>query len=374
MSTGPASTSVAAVMAAIERLAPPALAQADDNVGLQLGRREAPAERILVALEVTPEVAQEALEWSAELLVLHHPAIYRPLRTLAEPTGAAAELLRLATHNVAVYVAHTNLDAAPQIGTGEALAEKLGLLDPEPLVPMDPGQQRCKVVAFVPREHVAEVRSAMAAAGAGVIGLYSECSFELEGRGGFVPGRGAAPYVGEVGEREEIVEVRLEMVAPLGRASEVVNALVAAHPYEEPACEVYPLLDFPAGAGMGRLGRLATPLSLRELASHCAECLGVDGVRFCGAAETVIRTVAVCGGSGASLLETVVGRADAFVTGDVKHHEAHEARALGVAVVDATHWATEWPVVAKLAGYLRQACPECQIAESRVTTLPWRLC
>lgn len=363
----------AAVIDLVERLAPPGLAQEWDNAGLQFGSRHAEVGAVLVALEVSREVVQEALAAKAGLIICHHPPLFRPLRRLLEddPQGALArEVVR---SGLTVYAAHSSLDASPQ-GVNTALAEALGLRDHVPLGEMA-ALQGFKLVTFLPPQHLGTVSEALFRAGAGVIGDYEGCSFRTEGVGTFLPGPDSRPFCGEKGEWSEVREVRLEVWVESPCLERAVRELMAAHPYEEPAVDIYPA-RLPRRGGMGRIGDLPSGMRLDELARLCRLRLGSTAVRFAGAAERRVRRVAVCGGSGGDRAADArrMG-ADVLVTGDVSHHEAQAALEMGLAIVDAGHYHTERAVVPFLARRLAEMADaaglEVKILISESETCPW---
>lgn len=353
--------SVSDWMAYLDDLYPPAWTQEWDNSGFQVGDRSAEATRVLVALDPTEEVIREAADRGCGLLVTHHPLLFRPRTRLdvADPVARAAALAL--TSGVAVAACHTNADAASP-GVSDALADALGVRVEGPLEPTAAGEQ-VKLVTFVPPEATEKVLDALAGAGAGVIGEYTHCSFRLRGAGTFMPSAAADPAVGEREVFNEVQEDRLEMVLPSGRLGAATRALVEAHPYEEVAYDVYPLATR-LGLGLGRVGTLADPLDAAGLADRCRERLGADA-RLAGDPERRVERVAVCGGSAASLIPAAIAAgADAYVTGDVKHHDALDASAAGLAVIDAGHHATEWPFVRALAERLRASdLGEVQVSE-----------
>ncbi len=359
----------------LEDIAPPGLAEEWDNVGLQCGSPHAEVDAVLVALEVNEEVVEEAVERGAGLIVCHHPLIFEPLKDLREDDPRSRLACEVVRTRLAVYAAHTNLDAAP-LGVNAALAEALGLRDDAPLMEGITRPAR-KVVTFLPPEHVVAVSETLFAAGAGVIGEYTGCSFRAEGTGTFYAGAGTSPAYGEKGAMNEVREVRLEVLVEerlLGRA---LRALLQAHPYEEPAVDVYPT-EIPWAGGMGRVGRLQGPLRLRELADLCRTRLGNPCVRFAGPPDREVERVAVCGGRGAHLAAAARrAGADALVTGDVGHHQALEALALGLAVVDAGHYHTERTVVPFLARLLKERAErrglEVEVIASHVDSSPWKV-
>jgi dinuclear metal center YbgI/SA1388 family protein len=361
------------IITLLEELAPPHLAEDWDNVGLQVGSAQAEVEAALISLDPSPAVIAEARRRGAGLLICHHPPIFRPLRRVVtdEPAGA---LLRDALFSgVAIYAAHTNLDSSPY-GVSAALAELFSLQDHGPLLPAPAGEEY-KLVTFLPAEHVAAVSAAIFDAGAGVIGDYAGCSFRVQGVGTFTPGPDAKPTYGNRSGSNEVSEVRLEMVVGTERMGDVVQALLASHPYEEPAYDIY-RLHKPAGAGLGRVGDLPEPVSLGHLARQCRTLLGNNAVRLAGDPSIAVRRAAVCGGSGGKLAARALeAGAQALITGDVGHHEAREALDIGLAVIDAGHYHTERPAVphlaALLAGRVERAGLKAEILVSEVHTDPW---
>jgi len=335
----------------LERLAPTPLAESWDAVGLQVGDGRAAVRRVMTALTVTEDVVRQAKERDVDLIVAHHPLLFRPLKSVSPRTRIGAILAELIKEEIALYVAHTNLDAAPG-GVNDGLARRLGLEQVVPLVPK-PLARRYKLVTFVPEGYEEKVLAAMAEAGAGVIGEYSHCSFGVRGHGTFKPLAGANPFIGRAGELERVAETRLEMVGEERDLAAVVGALLKAHPYEEVAYDVYPLEPVRKEAGIGRIGSLKRPLPADEAVEHVKAALGVHNVRLAGARRERVERVAVVGGSGGSLVEAAASAgAHLLVTGDVDYHDADEARFLGLMVVDAGHFGTEKHVPGDLKAYL----------------------
>jgi len=359
----------------MEKIAPPEFAEDWDRVGLQCGSPESLVDTVLVALEVNREVVEEARERGAGLIICHHPLIFEPLAHLREDGPPGDLLCSVVRSGLAVYAAHTNLDAAPR-GVNEALAETLGLRDHAPLGE-GPTRPACKLVTFLPPEHLAPVSRALFEAGAGVIGKYTGCSFRSRGTGTFYAGRDTSPAYGVKGMMNEVSEVRLEVQVEERLLEAALRVLLDAHPYEEPAVDVYSI-RVPSGRGMGRVGEPEKPMRLDELAELCRERLQNPAVRFAGGPGRELRRVAVCGGRGAHLAaEALRAGADALVTGDVSHHQAVAALSLGLAVVDAGHYHTERTVVPHLARMLSEMAEEegleVEIVASRVDTCPWKV-
>lgn len=349
---------------------PPGTADSWDAVGLVYGDPAADVGKVMFAVDPTLEVASEAAEWGADLLVVHHPLFLKPVHGFAATTPKGRTLAALAKAGCGLLTAHTNADQAED-GVSESLATALGAKDLRPIT-ANPAEPRDKLVVFAPGDAAVVIRVAIAEAGAGAIGDYDQCTFQMEGEGRFRPLEGSAPAVGEVGRLTVVPEVRIETVLPRRLRQQVVAAMLAAHPYEEPAYDVIELASAQSAAtGIGRIGTV-DEVTLAEFAVSVAEALPstVHGVRVGGDPERVIRTIAVCGGAGDFLLDQIAGaEVDAYVTSDLRHHPAAEfLEKGGPALVDVAHWAAEWtwlPVVeAKLAAALGDT------VETRVSTLP----
>ena len=334
----------------IEAWAPPEIAWERDNVGLQVGDAEAEVRGVLVCLDVTPAIALEARKRRANLIVSHHPLLFRPLHAVTPVSHAGALVIALLKEGVSLYSAHTNLDSA-RGGTSFALARALQLRDIDFLL------KSCeiarKIVTFVPAEHVDRVAAAMSGAGAGIIGNYGECSFRVEGTGTFRGDASSHPSVGTKGRLERVPETRLEMVAPRWQVGAVVKALKSTHPYEEVAYDIYPMENRSNGFGMGIIGTLPRPVRLSNFLAMIKRSLSAKMVRFVAGKGQTVQRIAACGGGGAELLaEAVRQGADAFVTGDVKYHTFAEAQGT-IALVDAGHFETEFPLVPALVARLQ---------------------
>lgn len=359
---------VAEVAAYLERFAPTSLAAEWDNVGLLLGDPAATVERILTCLTLTPDVAAEAVAERADLVVSHHPILFRGAKQLIASRGDGAIIWPLARAGVAVYSPHTAFDNCPG-GINDILCRKLGVGNAHPLRPRD-GSPRFKLVVFVPDSDLAKVSDAVFAAGAGIIGNYEQCSFRLAGLGTFFGGNAANPTIGQKGRREEVVEWRLEVLVPPAKMAAVVKAMRTAHSYEEPAFDVYPLKAMPA-SGEGRIGDLAAAVTLGELASRVKSELKAGFVQVVGDAAKPVRKMAIaCGAAGEFLADSIRANADVFLTGELRFHDALTARAEGTAVLVAGHYATERPAVEELAAKLAADWPAVAAWASRVERDP----
>jgi len=335
------------------KIAPLDFAESWDNVGLQVGDPVAPVSRIMVALDPGPPAVAGAIEAGCQLLVTHHPLIFSPLKRIstADETG---RLVRLALKNdLAVIALHTNYDVADG-GVNDLLAARLGVANAQPLK-VTGGEEFAKLVAFVPHGFEGKLLDALSPWLA-PLGNYRDCSFEADGTGRFRALEGAKPFVGGIGERHTEPEKRLEFLLPKERIAQAVAAMKGVHPYEEPAYDLYPVLNRGNLRGIGRIGFLAEPTTAADFAVTVRQRLGAAGVRLVGEPGRKVKKVALCGGSGASLIQEAARKgADVLVTGDVKYHEARLAESLGLAVLDAGHFATERPMVEGLARALKSA-------------------
>ncbi|MBM4030655.1 MAG: Nif3-like dinuclear metal center hexameric protein [Planctomycetes bacterium] len=347
---------VAAVVEALHAIAPPELAEAWDNVGLLLGDPAAPCRRAIVALDATPALVRRAARSGAQLVISHHPPIMAPLPRVRADEAPGALVLDAARRGVALAAAHTNLDVA-QGGVNDVLAELLGLQAVEPLAPCGPSTQ-AKIVVFTPEGDLAAVIHALSAAGAGVIGQYRECTFRIPGTGTFRALESAHPTIGQVGRREEAAEFRLEAVVPLALAERAAAAARAAHSYEEPAIDIYPLAGGRLDIGLGRFGRLPKPMPASRLVRLIKRKLGLRTLRAIGDLNRRVERVAVLGGAGGKHVDAALrAGCQLYLTGDVTYHQALAAQAAGLVLVNAGHAATEQPVIPVLARRLAARCP-----------------
>jgi dinuclear metal center YbgI/SA1388 family protein len=313
-----------------------------DPVGLQIGDRDARVASIAVCHEVVEDVVAAVESAPVDVLVTYHPLVFQPTRTFASGPDAEGRAYRLARSGTSLLVVHTAFDSAPG-GSADALADLIGLTDRSGFFPAW-RRDTVKIVTFVPTASLQRVSDAMTGAGAGTIRNYAGCSYRSEGIGTFVPGPGAKPTAGDHGAVNDEDEVRFEMIAPEARRDAVVTALVAAHPYEAPAVDVYAVESNP---GMiGRIGTLASH-SLASLAGAIGAALRVP-VRVAGQAGSIERVAVLPGSGGSAVAAAAAAGADVLVTGDVDHHQARTALDLGLAVVDAGHTSTERPGIKAL--------------------------
>jgi dinuclear metal center YbgI/SA1388 family protein len=359
---------VANVVDFLERFAPPSLAADWDNVGLLLGDAAAPVQQIMTCLTVTPETAAEAIQAQTQLIVSHHPILFRSVKRLTTATPEGRMLLMLACAGTAVYSPHTAFDDT-QDGINDILARQFGLTEVGPLR-RRPAPGQCKIVVFVPDADLPRVSDALFAAGAGVIGQYSECSFRLAGTGTFFGSDAANPTVGEKGRREEVSEWRLEAVCPEGSVDAAVAAIRRAHSYEEPAFDIYPLRPSP-GSGSGRVGRLPRSVPLADLMETAKGVFKLKRMQYVGDAKRPVERLAVaCGAGGDFIADAARAGAQALLTGEARFHDCLAAQALDLALLLPGHFASERIGVEHLAQRLQAQWPDLVVWASRTEADP----
>lgn len=358
---------VAELIAAIERFAPPEFAEPWDKVGLHVGSAQRSLDGpVLLTIDLTEPVLAEAIDHRASAIIAYHPPIFEPLNRVTDGTPRQRIVLRAIEHRIAIYSPHTALDAA-EGGVTDWLCEGLSGGGPGEVrgdcraLTAHEGPGSCKIVTFVPEPHAEAVRNALASSGAGIIGDYRVCSFSARGRGTFLGLEGTRPAVGEAGRIEEVDEVRLEMICPQRALALAVETLRRFHPYEEPAIDIYPLRGLPRrGVGPGRRLVLDRPATVAQLGQRLVAHLGRARVQTALAAEpdTPIDTVGVVPGAGASLARLARDQGcQVFVTGEMRHHEIIASRHAGLSIVLAGHTNTERGFLPRLADRLRADLP-----------------
>lgn len=339
---------------ALEAWAPRSLQEDYDNSGLQVGDPDMVVTSALVCLDCTEEVVEEAARLGCGLIITHHPLIFRGLKSLVPKGHVERTLLAAIKHGIALYAIHTNLDNVADGVNGE-VAARLGL---RPLQVLDPrSAQLRKLAVFVPMDHAEAVRNALFAAGAGHVGAYDECSFNLEGEGTFRGGQGTNPFVGQLGVRHTEREVRVEVIYPVHKEGAIIRAMRAAHPYEEVAFDMIPLANVTFQIGSGLLGEWEQAIDERAFLARLKEVFGVAAIRHTRLMGRPVRRVALCGGSGAFLLpKAITSGADAYITGDVKYHEFFEADGR-LLLADIGHYGSEQFTMHLIQRRLRELFP-----------------
>ncbi|WP_352399939.1 Nif3-like dinuclear metal center hexameric protein [Anaerotignum sp.] len=343
----------------LEGIAPRSLAESWDNTGLAIGDPDHQVNKVLVALDVTDSVIDEAIEIGADLILTHHPMLlFKKINSITKNDALGNQIYKLIEHEIAALSAHTNLDIAHG-GINDVLSKLLGLQDVE-ILEETWSEELKKVVTYVPESHLDEVRNAMCAAGAGHIGNYAHCTFQSRGEGTFLPLAGTTPYIGEAGVFEKTPEAKLETIVPVSMVEKVIEAMKKVHPYEEVAYDIYPVEQKGRREGIGRIGNLPNPINFADFAIQLKEKLNIQGIiRLVGNPHQEIKRVGLCTGSGVEFMATAKEQgADAYLTGDLKFHEAQRALELGICVGDITHYASEVIIVPVLNEALNKQAEE----------------
>lgn len=362
-----ADVTVADVAAHIEQLAPLGYQEGYDNAGLLVGRPTERVSAVLLALDASPEVVEEAIAQGANLIVTHHPLIFSGLKRLTGAGYVQRAVMSAIKHDVAIYAAHTNLDSAPQ-GLSRTIGSMLGLESTQVLRRQAHGL--LKLITFVPPAHHGAVRDALFAAGAGGIGLYDCCSYGVGGHGTFRAAPGANPFVGSIGELHTEAEIRLEVLLPRHMQSAVVQALHRAHPYEEVAYDLIALENTNPAVGLGMVGDLPAPIDSVELLKQIKSAFDAPMLRHTAPPSGPVRRVAFCGGSGADLLrEAIAQRADVYLTSDIKYHQFFDADGR-IMLVDIGHYEIERCAIDLLSEHISKKFTTFAVRKTAVNTNP----
>lgn len=353
----------------IEQRYPQNLSEDWDNVGLLIGDAEAEIKRILVCLELNENVANEAVEKHADMIVSHHPLIFTPLKKIVRSDYISRQIIKLIKNDINLYAMHTNFDAAAH-GMNDILASRLELNDIKPLH-ASKASGIYKIAVYVPRKYADKVRSAMFAAGAGCTGNYSQSSFNADGTSTFLPQEGSNPFIGTIGQVEHVNEVKVETIVKEKDLQNVISSMLSAHPYEEAAFDVIKL-ENPVVDGIGRCGFTENTVSFMEFCNFVKQKLNIPELSVSGDLEKKINKAAVIGGSGMDYIDDAINAGcDVIVTGDVKHHSAIDAVSRGICVIDGGHYFTEINSIPYISDYINNSFDvECII--SNVNTNPFK--
>lgn len=357
------------IIQTIETLAPEKLAEDWDNVGLQVGSRQQIIKRILLTLDITADVVAEAVKKKADLIIAHHPFIFNGLKTLSTDWEKGQIIAQLIKNDIAVYVAHTNLDKAPK-GLNHYLALQMGLEKIKTLEPSNPATYY-KLVVFAPVEASPKIIEVLGKSGAGAIGDYDYCTYRSPGTGTFRPLEGAKPYIGDLNKLTSVSEDRIEAIVAAVDLKNLIAAIKRNHPYEEMAYDVIALEN--GGLinenGLGKIGVFSQPMEAVDFIAHIKDRLDLVNLRGAGKVPDIIRRVAICSGAGADMIGLAKAkRADVLITGDLKHHDGQRALENNIWVLDAGHYGTEKWVTncfrQMLTVGLEDTCPEMIVAEA----------
>ena len=355
------------IVSALERFAPLPLQDGFDNAGLQIGLTEAEATGALLCLDVTEAVLDEAIALGYNLVISHHPLIFKGYKSITGKDYVERCILKAIKNDIVIYSAHTNLDNA-QGGVNYKIAEKIGLKNLKVLEPKE--NSLIKLVTFVPDAQADSVREALFAAGCGNIGNYDSCSYNLKGEGTFRAKEGTHPFCGTIGELHHENEVRIETILPVYKKAEVIKALLSVHPYEEPAFDLYPLQNDWLQAGSGIVGELDESETELEFLKHIKKIFEVGCVRHNKLTGREIQKVALCGGAGAFLLPQAIRMgADVFITGEIKYHDyfGHEGDIL---MAEIGHYESEQYTKEIFYSIIRDLFPNFALQLSKINTNP----
>lgn len=354
------------VIAALEKFAPLPLQDGFDNAGLQVGMTEAEITGALLCLDVTESVVDEAVSLGCNLIVSHHPLIFKGYKSITGKDYVERCMLKAIKNDVVIYSAHTNLDNAPQ-GVNYKIAEKLELQNIRILAPKE--ESLLKLVTYVPIAQKEVVQAALFASGCGFIGNYDSCSFQSEGSGTFRALQGANPYCGNVNELHHEPEVRIETILPAFRKGAVVRALLEAHPYEEPAFDLFSLHNSWKEVGAGVVGNLKEPMDAIDFLKRLKELFQVKCLKHNGFTDKKIERVALCGGSGSFLLPKAIGQAEVFITGEVKYHDYFSYDG-SILIAEMGHYESEQYTQELFYSIIRDAFPELTLCLTQICTNP----
>ncbi|MBI1221922.1 MAG: Nif3-like dinuclear metal center hexameric protein [Bacteroidetes bacterium] len=343
------------IIAYLEKIAPPSLQETYDNSGLLVGNREMEITRALICLDSIPEVIDEALEKGANLVIAHHPIVFNGLKRFNGSTHVEQAVIKAIKNDIAIYAIHTNLDNVLQNGVNQKIAEKLGLTDTRILEPKI-GILR-KLSVFCPDSHAEQVRMALFKAGAGKVGNYDACSFNLQGDGSFRALEGAKPYVGEIGKIHWEPEIRMEVVFPDYLQNAILRAMFRTHPYEEVAYDIVKLENSWSAVGSGLIGDLPEEMSPQEFLEHIKVRMNIPMIRYTDSIHKKLKKVALCGGSGSFLLQRAISQdAQVFLSSDFKYHQFFESEKK-IMIADVGHYEGEYFTIELLGHLLTENFP-----------------
>ncbi|CAN5616156.1 Nif3-like dinuclear metal center hexameric protein [soil metagenome] len=358
---------LSSIIAALEDLAPSSLQESYDNAGLITGHEQQDITGILVCLDSTEAIIDEAIHKGCNLIVAHHPIVFSGIKKLNGKNYVERTIIKAIKNEIAIYAIHTNLDNVMN-GVNRKIAETLGLENLKILSPTA-GKLK-KLVTYVPHAQLEEVRDALFTAGAGTLGNYDQCSFNLEGSGTFRAGVNANPYVGKIGERHTENETRIEVIFEDWKENQILKALKTNHPYEEIAFDIYSLNNSHLQIGAGMIGELNEPISTPDFLNQLKIRMNAQGIRHTKAIQPFIKKVAVCGGSGSFLLKNAIAAgADVFVTSDFKYHQFFDADDK-ILIADIGHFESEQFTIDLIGAYLREKFTKFAVHLTELNTNP----
>jgi len=358
---------ISEIISFLDNWAHPALAEEYDNVGLLVGKKERSVSKILVSLDATEAVVEEAIHLGCELIISHHPILFKGLKKLNGQNYVARTVEKAIENKVGLFALHTNLDAV-STGVNLKMASKLGLQNLKPLRPV--AGKLLQLSFFVPLADKENVLNSIHLAGAGNIGNYSQCSFSTEGKGRFLPNENSNPSIGNVGKQEDVQELKIEVILPKHLKNKVLSALLASHPYEEVAYFITELENVWQDAGSGMIGNLSQAMTKNQLIDFVKQKFSVEMLRFTGTEKKSFKKIALCGGSGFFLLgDAVAQEADAYITSDIKYHEFFDSEGR-LMLMDIGHFESEQFTSELIIEKLSNQFPNIAVLLSKIVTNP----
>lgn len=358
---------ISSVIQHLEKLAPPAFQEIYDNAGLLTGNEQWECTGVIVSLDATEEVVNEAVDKQCNLIVAHHPIIFKNIKKINGKNYVERTIISSIKNDVAIYAIHTNLDNVIK-GVNGKIAEMLGL---QKLTILQPREQILKkLVTFAPVKDAENIRSVLFEAGAGKLGKYSECSFNIEGMGTFKAEEGADPHVGEIGKRHEEKEIKIEVIFPAYLQQKVISAMVKAHPYEEVAYDIFSLSNYISDVGSGLVGELTKEVDENQLLERIKKSFDLKVIKHTAPLGNKVKKIAVCGGAGSFLINVAIAsRAQVYITSDIKYHEFFDAENK-VLIIDIGHYESEKFTMDLLIANLKEKFPNFAVLKTKVNTNP----
>ncbi len=352
------------IIHALEQFAPPHLAEDWDNVGLMVGDPNWPVKRVLCALDINEQVVEEAIRLNANCIVSHHPFIFKAIKRIDLSQREGRMIQRLISNQIAVYGMHTNYDVV-EGGLNDYLAKGLGLTDIE-ILSVTHEEKLCKCIIYVPITHYEIVRQCIIDNNVRHIGNYKGCTFSCQGEGSFIPLKNSNPYLGKQGEIEIVKECQISFLIEQHKVATIMDAVKKVHPYEEVAYDVFLAQNILKQSGIGRVGSLKAPTGLEELIQKVKDFFDVSYVRVNSVENNTVKRIAICSGSGAQYIQEASQKADVYITGDIKFHEAQRAKELGLILIDVGHYASEHKALQPIVDDILEHFDDCEVILSKV--------
>ncbi len=350
----------------LETIAPLQFQENYDNAGLIVGESSCECSGIIISLDVTEAVINEAISNNCNMVVAHHPIIFNGLKQLTGENYVERTIIKAIKNDITIYAIHTNLDNVKK-GVNNKIAERIGLQNLQILQPKENILK--KLIIFAPFKNAEDVRKSLFAAGAGNLGKYSECSFNSEGTGTFKAEQGADPYVGEIGKQHEEKEIKIEVIFPGYLEQEIIRAMIDSHPYEEVAYDIIPLGNYVAEIGSGLTGEIDKALDENEFLDKIKVAFGLKVIKHTAFSGNKVKKVAICGGAGSFLIPVALSnKADVYITSDIKYHEFFEAE--GMVLIDIGHYESEQFTIDLLYEFLSEKYPNFAVRKTEVITNP----